>query len=105
MRLFRFIPNRNRAAMRWNELLDGFALLRRQRCTSVSHYPSNMNNLATSPMPSPLRDILVRVILEQRRGDNADDTTAQDVERNRVARMIGGEQCCRNKRRWPPGDD
>jgi hypothetical protein len=53
MRLFRFIPNRHRAAMRWNELLGGFALLRRQLCTSLSQYPSNMNNLATSPIPSP----------------------------------------------------
>jgi len=34
--------------MRWNEWLDGFALLRRQRCTSISQYLSNMNNLATS---------------------------------------------------------
>src|ERR1700726_1572605 len=52
-----------------------------------------------------LVDILVRVVLEQHRGDDADDTAAEDIESDRVARLIGGEQCRRDERGGSAGDD
>src|SRR5206468_1631656 len=47
----------------------------------------------------------VRVVLEQHRGDDADDTAAEDIESDRVARLIGGEQCRRDERGGAASDN
>ena len=43
-------------------------------------------------------DILIRVVGQQHRCDDADDRAKKDIEGDRQARMIGGEQRRRDKR-------
>src|ERR1700716_3593589 len=50
-------------------------------------------------------EILVRVIPQQRRSDDADDAAGNDIPRYSVAAGVGSEQCRCYERSRPPGDD
>src|ERR1700758_5594070 len=52
-----------------------------------------------------LRDVLVGVIRQQRRRHDAEDPAKKDIEGDRKARIKGGKQRCRDKRRWATGDN
>src|SRR3989442_4219188 len=52
-----------------------------------------------------LVDILVGVVLEQQRSDDAYDAATENIKSDRVTRVICREQCRRNERRRTSGDD
>src|SRR6185312_1327173 len=50
-------------------------------------------------------NVLIGVIRHHHRGDDTDDRADRDVDRDGVARSVGGEQCRRDQRRRPTGGD
>src|SRR3974390_499830 len=52
-----------------------------------------------------LRDVLVRVIREQRGRGDADNGASKDIECDREARSESGKQCRSDKWRWAAGNN
>src|SRR5260370_5149750 len=85
-------------------------LISRPRCRTRLHGPAGcgLRMLARRKRSDAFvfrGDVLVGVVRQQRRRSDADDPAEKDIEGDRQARVIGGEQCRRDKRRGATRND